>query len=260
MKNILAKFKINTYTYLFILICILCGYIKNISIIFLICLIHELGHIFFIKLFKYQIIKVELFPFGGYTDIYKKINSNILKDLIISMGGIFSQLILCIFLLLFKNYFSLITYNLWWNYNLTILFFNIIPIIPLDGNKIVHNLLELFLPYHYSYYLNLFLSFIFFILFIYINYKYSYDNYFICGFMIYEMFIYYKDYKYIFNRFLLERSIYNLDYAKIDNHTKKITELKKNVLHYFKKNNKYFKEDKVIQEYLCKKIDKYQDF
>ena len=44
--------EINNYTYLFFIICALCGYLKNISIIFLICFIHELGHVFFIKFFR----------------------------------------------------------------------------------------------------------------------------------------------------------------------------------------------------------------
>ena len=77
MKNILSKIKINSYTYFFIFICLLCGYIKNISIIFAICLIHELGHIIITKIFHYEIVKIEILPFGGYTTINKKINSNI---------------------------------------------------------------------------------------------------------------------------------------------------------------------------------------
>ncbi len=260
MMNILKKFKISYYTYFFILLCFLCGYIKNILIIFFICLFHELGHIFFIKLFKYQIINIEILPFGGYTNIYKKINSSITKDIIISIGGILFQLLLFIILIILHNNINIITYELFIKYNLTILIFNLIPIIPLDGSKIIHSILEYFFSYYYSYYFNLILSIIFLSIFLYINYIFNIDNYFICTFLVYKMFIYYKDYKYIYQRFLLERSLYDLDYHKIDNHTKNIKELKKNVLHYFKLNNKYIKEDKVIMDFLGKKIDKRQDF
>ena len=250
MMNILNKIKINYYTCFFILICFLCGYIKNIFIIFFICFFHELGHVFFIKLFKYKIIKIEIFPFGGYTEIYKRINSSIFKDLIISFGGIFFQIILMLILKLFKNHFNIITYNLFITYNITILIFNILPIIPLDGSKIVQSILEYFLSYSKSYHLNLYLSLIFFIIFLLFNYIFHIDNYFICVFLIYKIISYYKDYKYIFKRFLLERSLYNLEYNKIDNHTTQITSLRKGVLHYFNKNNKYIREDKIINEYL----------
>ena len=96
MMNIIKKIKINYYTYLFILLCFLCGYMKNIFIIFSICLIHELGHTFFIKLFGYKIVSIELLPFGGYTKIDKMINTSINKDIIISLGGILFQFILSI--------------------------------------------------------------------------------------------------------------------------------------------------------------------
>ena len=136
MMNILPKIKINSYTYIFLILCLLCGYIKNITIIFTICLIHEFGHIFFIKLFKYEINSIELLPFGGYTSVNKKINSSINKDLLIACGGIFIQVILMFIIYLCKDKINTITYNLLMKYNLILIIFNLIPIIPLDGNQI----------------------------------------------------------------------------------------------------------------------------
>ena len=129
MMNILKKIKINNFTYFFIIICALCGYIKNITIIFSICLIHELGHIIFIKLFKYEINSVEILPFGGYTEINKKINTSINKDLLIAFGGIIMQIILILLLNIIKNYLHNFTYQLIINYNYILIFFNLLPII-----------------------------------------------------------------------------------------------------------------------------------
>jgi len=252
MMNLFNKFKINNYTYLFIFLCFICGFIKNITIIFAICIIHELGHIFFIKLFNYNIIKVELFPFGGFTTIDKKINSNINKDIMIAFGGILFQIILYLFIYLFKNNFNVITYNLIINYNFILIIFNLLPIIPLDGNNIIHLLLEKFFSYHLSYYFNFVISIISLIFFFIINFLYNLDNYFIICFLLYKCFIYIKNYKYIRNRFLLERYLYDLEYNKIDNHTKNINELKKNVLHFFNENNKYVVEKNKIKNYLYK--------
>lgn len=248
MKNILTKFKINNYTYFFALICMLCGYIKNITIIFTICLFHELGHIFFIKLFKYNIISVELLPFGGYTTIDQKINSNINKDLLIAMGGFIFQILLFIIIYLLKNKINIITYNLFQSYNVTLILFNLIPIIPLDGSRIMHLLLEKLFSYHLSYYLNFFISIIVLILFLICNYLFHIDNYFIITFLLYKTIMYYKNYKYLEKRFLLERYLYPFSYKKIDNNTKELTDLKKNVLHYFKENDIYINEKKKIEE------------
>jgi len=252
MKNILNKFKINNYTYIFFLLCALCGYIKNICIIFIICLIHEFGHIFFIKLFKYRVISIEILPFGGFTTIDKRINSNINKDIIVAFGGILFQIFLICIIFLFKGYLNVITYNLFIKYNLILIIFNMLPIIPLDGNNIIHLLLEKLFSYHLSYYLNFLLSILFLILFFIVNYIYKLDNYFIISFLIYKTIIYIKEYKFLNNRFLLERYLYDFEYARIDNQTKKINNLKKNVLHYFKSNNKYINEKTKIEELLYK--------
>ena len=51
MKNI-KKFKIDSFTYVFLLTSFLCGQIKNTIILFLIVIFHEFGHVFFALLFK----------------------------------------------------------------------------------------------------------------------------------------------------------------------------------------------------------------
>ena len=94
MKTIFPKFKINSLTYLIFLSFLLTGFIKNILLIFLIVVVHELGHFFFLKYFSYEIEKIEIYPFGGVTTTNKYINSPINHDLIIYMGGVFFQLLL----------------------------------------------------------------------------------------------------------------------------------------------------------------------
>ena len=259
MKNILSKIKINSYTYFFIFICLICGYIKNICIIFTICLIHELGHIVITKIFHFEIVKIEILPFGGYTTINKKINSNINYDLLIACGGFISQFILLILVFLFKNHFNILTYHLIIEYNLILIIFNMLPIIPLDGSRILELLLEKYFSYHKAYHLIIYISIIIIVLFIFINYHYKLDNYFIITFLIYNTIIYFINYKYMQKRFLLERYLYDLNYQKIDNKTKNIKDLKKNVYHYFKENNHYVNEKVKIKESLYlkgKTIDK----
>lgn len=252
MVNILVMkklFNISYYTYLLLLISFLCGYIKNILIIYFIIIFHEIGHILLIKLCNYKILSINIYPFGGITLIDKKINTSINKDILINLGGIFNQLLLFIILILFKETINSFDYELIYKYNLYILIFNILPIIPLDGNNIIHLLLEKIFAYKLSYYLNFIISLIGLIIFILLNIIYNYDNYLILGLLVYNIIVYIKNFKYLYNRFLLERYINDFDYKKINNNTIKLNDLKKEVLHYFKYNNKYLKEDKIIDLY-----------
>lgn len=248
MINILNKFHINNYTYIFLLVCFLSGFIKNILVIFFICILHELGHVFFIKLFKYNIIKVEIFPFGGFTTIDKLINSTIYKDLMISLGGIIIQLILFLILYIFKNNISYNLYNLLVYYNFLILIFNLLPIVPLDGSKIFNLILDKFFSFKTSFYLNTFISIGFLITFIFINYFYNYDNYFIIAFLVFQLVIHIKEFNFLYNKFLLERYLYNLDYKKIKYNTKEISDLRKEVYHYFNDKKNVVSEKKKLSD------------
>ena len=89
--------------------------------------------------------------------------------------------------------------------------------------------------------------------FIFLNYYYNIDNYLIIIFLIFQLVFYYKDYKYYYKRFLLERYLDDFSYTKIENNTKDIKDLRKNVYHYFKSDNKYIREKEKIKEYLTKK-------
>lgn len=248
MMNILNKFHINFYTYIFIFLCFISGYIKNVLIIFFLCIIHELGHIFFICIFKYKVKKVEIFPFGGYTTIDKLLNTSINKDLIISMGGIFFQLIFWVVLLFINKIDNIYIYDLFVYYNKVLIIFNLLPIIPLDGSKILNHILEKSFSFRISYLSNIVISSFILLVFIIINYLDNYDNYFIIIFLFYSIITYYKNYKYIINRFLLERYLYDNYYSKIEYHTKKIKDLKKETYHYFDFNNTFISEKQKLRD------------
>ena len=92
--NMKTIFKIDNSTYVLMLLGLLSGYIKNIFIIFIIVLIHELGHVFFFYLFNYDVESVVIYPFGGVSKVSKRIHERIYKDVVISLGGIFFQILL----------------------------------------------------------------------------------------------------------------------------------------------------------------------
>jgi stage IV sporulation protein FB len=249
MKNILAKIKINNVTYFIFFIYLITGHIKNIIIIFSIVLFHELGHVFFIKINHYNIDKIEILPIGGITKTNKLINSPINKDILIYSGGIIFQIILfLIFNIFFKiNLITKYTYDLFKYYNLSILIFNLLPIRPLDGGEILCLIIEKYFPFKKANQITIYLSIIFLLLFLLVNIKFNLNNYIIISFILLKIIELIKRSKIIYNKFLLERYIYNLPYFKIKNERSKNLELlKKETFHYFKDNNKYISEKKLL--------------
>lgn len=217
MKNILNKFKINEFTYILFLFALLSGYFKELLIVFVIVVFHELGHVVFFSFFKIKINKVVIYPFGGITYIDSKIHERIYKMIICSFGGIIFQIILYfVFNYLFNiGAISFYTFNLFLHFNYYIFIFNLLPIIPLDGSKILLYSLCSFISFYNSYRLYMLFSFIFILLFIYLNFIFEFNNFFIIGLLFVYLFKTVKNFKYVLNLFFIERFMYDHYYDDI---------------------------------------------
>ena len=238
--------KVNFLTLYFLLLLFLCGYLKLGIIVFIIVVFHEMGHILFIKLFKYKIINVTLYPFGGITKVDKDINTPLNKELLIACGGIIFQLIL--FIIIYFVPINVITKELLYKYNMSILLFNMLPIIPLDGSIIINSLLNKIFSYKVSYYLYIIISIIFSIFYLFFNYWYSLNNYLIVSLFIIKTYYAIKNYKYLKTRFLLERYLNKYEYKYISTKTGNLDILKIDTYQYFKENNKIVSEYSKLKE------------
>lgn len=241
MKNILKTFNFHFSTIIFILLSFLVGYFKNVICIFLIVIIHEIGHLFFIKLFKYQVTSITIYPFGGITKVSKRINDSIIKERIISLGGIFFQLLLFLIIKLLHLNYDLLLF-----YNQTILLFNIIPIIPLDGSVFLKSILESHMSYEKALKYTVLISFLIYLLFLFCNIYFQLNNYFICLLLLFQIYTFHKEIATLKNRFYLERYLYNFPYKNIINEsTTNYHLLRKNTKHFFY-NGKYYESEKTI--------------
>jgi len=230
MKTI---FKINIFTYLFFLLSILSGYYKDILIIYIILIVHEIGHYLIMKIYNINIYSITLYPYGGMIKSNILVNTNSKKILLISLGGIIFQILLLILnqILFYFNLVNINIYNIILKYNLYIILFNLLPIYPLDGFKIINSILELIFNYKksiiISFSINL-LFLIFFFIYLYIN---KFNNYMIIMFLLLNLINYIKDLKFIMNKFYIERYLYNIEYnglISINN----INQMYKNKLNY----------------------------
>lgn len=211
MKSI---FRINLLTYLFLILSMLSGYFREIFIVFIILIVHELGHFFLMKFMDIKVNSITIYPYGGMIKSNMLINTNSLKVIIISLGGVLIQILLwCIVFVIYK--FSLISsfyYDIFLKYNFYIILFNLLPIYPLDGYKILNSFFELFISFKKSIYISFIINVIFLILFFVYLYIYRVSNYLIIVFLFVNLFNYIREIKYIMNKFYVERIIYELKY------------------------------------------------
>ena len=233
------------YTSIYLLfILFLCGYIRIGLIISLIILVHELGHVLVCLIFKYKVISVTLYPFGGITKVEKDINTETNKEIVLALAGIFMQILL----IPIVKFINIHDYDIFLKYNLSIMFFNMVPIIPLDGAIILKSILNKIFSFKTSYKLYVVISIINIIIYVGFNYKYSLNNYLIIGIFIYKIINSIKEYKYIYNRFLLERYLKKYKFKYLNTKVGTLDILKLDTYQYFKEDKKIVSEEKKLAE------------
>lgn len=234
---------------------ILSGYISNLLVFTSIILVHESGHFLMAKSNNFQVDKIIIYPYGGITKINTKLNENINKELSVAISGIIMQILfyIIIYILYKNNYIREYIFNLFYIYNKNILIFNILPIIPLDGSKILKLILYKYIPYKLSNKIMIYISFTLLITLLLINYyELNYTMLMTITILINNIYNNYKAINYLFYRFILERYLYHYKY-KDSRIIKKIDNMYKNKNHIFNIHEKYIREEEYIKELFLKK-------
>lgn len=145
------RFRIDLKIFLFLILFYLTKQIEIYAMIMIFAIIHELGHLLAGILLRMRPEKLEIIPFGvsisfkinpkDYNKKIKKGNKLELKKIIVAIAGPLTNLIII-----------LITYNLKIDIikammiiytNLLIMLFNLLPIFPLDGGRILKGILNI---------------------------------------------------------------------------------------------------------------------
>ena len=241
MKNILNK----VYLHPLFLICVLAftlmGYFRFISYFMLLILVHESGHILIAMVFKWNIDKIIILPFGGLTKFNEIINRPLIEEFLIAIAGMSIQMI---FYLLLKQqidykYFSAINYF--------IILFNLIPIYPLDGSKILNIFFNIITNYKNSILLTAIVSYICIIGLSVIFFRINKLVTLIIIFLFLEVNKLYKQRNELFNKFLLERYLneFKFKHRKTINN---IYKMKKDYRHLFYIDGKYLTESYFLKK------------
>lgn len=155
------RIRINLKIFIFILIFLLTNQIKIYGVLMLFALIHELGHMLVGILLGFKPTKLEIMPYGvsvgfnikceDYNKKVKKGNMLAIKKIIIALAGPITNFIITIIFLIANIKFLGIERELVIYSNMLIGMFNLIPIYPLDGGRIIKNVIHILLGLKKSY-------------------------------------------------------------------------------------------------------------
>ncbi|MBO9130501.1 M50 family metallopeptidase [Bacillus sp. 165] len=208
--DMLSKLRIHPLFWVVIAIGVATAHFKELLILFGIVFIHELGHAFAAAYYSWRIKQVQLLPFGGVVELEEHGNKPLKEEMIVLFAGPFQHVwMIGVSIVLFQNgwlkaeWYELLLWN-----NMIILVFNLLPIWPLDGGKIVLNILSNWLPFLQAHRIMLYISGIVFGIMISISTIVNPTNitmWMITCFLAISMYTEWKQRQYTFIRFLLER-------------------------------------------------------
>ena len=249
IKNIFKYIYIDKLTYLFLLLSVLSASFMQVIIIFSLIIVHELGHLLMAKILKIEIDKIYIYPLGGITKLNMNLNTNPLQESLVLLAGPILQLVFyAIYQLILPEYQSLIEF-----YNYQILFFNLLPIYPLDGGKILNIIVSSKVPYKLSLKYSIFISYILLIIIILNNINNLKLNLLIMIFLLlYKLIREGSNIQTLYNKFLLERYLHNYKF-KDTVIINDINEFHRNKSHIIKEKGKYWRE----KDFLNKKYQKF---
>lgn len=182
----------------------------ELMIILSIVLLHELGHYSVAKFFGWRIRHIVLWIFGGTMKTDEHGNRPTYEEMLVTIAGPFQHILIYLTVVLLSN-FQIIPASLSeliLFYNFVILLFNLLPIWPLDGGKLLFLLLSLYLPYRKAYDAMIILSMILSVVIVIgqlVVYSFTLSMFLIMIFLFLENRKEWKHRYYVFMRFLLQR-------------------------------------------------------
>lgn len=208
--ELMRKLQIHPLLWVVIALAIATAHFIELIMLLLIIFVHEMGHGAAASFFSWRIKKIELLPFGGVAEVDEHGNRPLKEELIVVLAGPLQHFWMMglAYLLFITGIFPEKWYSLFMGYNLMVLVFNLLPIWPLDGGKLLFILLSINTPFQKAHLRTLYASagglLIFSGALLFIA-PLTLNVWIIIGFLAVSLYFEWKQRQFAFMRFLMER-------------------------------------------------------
>lgn len=126
------------------------GHFPELITLFVIVFVHELGHITAARWLGIHVISVQMLPFGGVAHMEDTVQLTAGREMVIALAGPVQNVLLicCSWLLHIAGLWTGPFYDYFIQGNILIALFNLLPVLPLDGGKLLQSLCSVILPFH----------------------------------------------------------------------------------------------------------------
>ena len=189
---------------------IITAHFQQLIMLFFIVLVHELGHAAAASYFSWRIKRIMLLPFGGVAEVEEHGNRPIHEEIIVTISGPLTHFVLMLisYSLLSLSVISFEQHQQFMLQNVMILGFNLLPIWPLDGGKLLFLYLSRNLPFLQAFEKMLYASGMLLGILLVgaaVLYLQHLHLWIVLGFLAFSIYMEWRHKQYVYLRFLLDR-------------------------------------------------------
>ncbi|WP_253735720.1 M50 family metallopeptidase [Paenibacillus sp. FJAT-26967] len=148
-KWLQVRFRFHPLFTIVMLLSLATGHFLESATLFGIVFLHELGHYGAAAAFGWRVREIRLLPFGGVLIVDELASVPSREEMIVALAGPLQHVWLIALGLLCQS--LAVGDPVWWQYfievNVMIGLFNLLPILPLDGGKLLQGVLGEWIPY-----------------------------------------------------------------------------------------------------------------
>ncbi len=135
--------RISKYLIPYIILILIIGFKSELIIGFIIIIIHEVIHLITARILGYSGFSIDILPIGTTLKLKDLEEASPKEDIIISLSGPLGNFLIALISYFLGRYFLNSSFIEFGNYNLVIGIFNLVPAFPLDGGRILRDILNI---------------------------------------------------------------------------------------------------------------------
>ncbi|MDU4961927.1 MAG: M50 family metallopeptidase [Sporomusaceae bacterium] len=132
-----VEIRISPWFLLLLLLFAFAGMLVKVAGVFVSVLWHETAHVMAARLLGYRVREVELLPFGGVARIEHLGEASSQNDVFVALTGPVASFVMAAAIAVLSQYISNWDWQFFFQTNMMLGWFNLIPALPLDGGRIL---------------------------------------------------------------------------------------------------------------------------